>query len=139
MGTFGTGPFDSDGALDLLDDLAARPADSRADVLAALLGRPIADPDSIGREVFADEVVAAVAVVASGLAGRRAGEPWWDEVAGKAAAVLPIPDLIRLVPAATAVLAIVAEPWGRDWTSPDDAVAAEETARRLAEVLSAAG
>ncbi|MEU3647627.1 hypothetical protein AB0E59_29865 [Lentzea sp. NPDC034063] len=54
MGTFGTGPFDSGGALDLLDDLAARPADSRADVLAALLGRPIADPACVGRELFAD-------------------------------------------------------------------------------------
>jgi Domain of unknown function (DUF4259) len=33
MGTFGTGPFDSDGALDFLDGLAELPTGQRREVL----------------------------------------------------------------------------------------------------------
>ncbi|WP_185755362.1 DUF4259 domain-containing protein [Micromonospora sp. A202] len=38
MGTFGTGPFSSDGALDFLDELAERPPQQRAEALRQMLG-----------------------------------------------------------------------------------------------------
>lgn len=139
MGTFGVGPFDGDGAQDLLDDLAARPAEQRAGVLASLLGIPIADPASVGREVFADEVVAAVAVIAAGTSRVPADEPWWRGVSEESARAAPTTDLTRLAELAAAALPAVVESWGQGWTSPEDAVAADETVRRLAEVLRAAG
>ncbi|WP_204765627.1 hypothetical protein [Lentzea nigeriaca] len=57
----------------MLDSLAARPAEQRADVLGALLCRPGGDPGCLGSEVFADEVVAAVAVIVAGLPRVPAG------------------------------------------------------------------
>jgi alpha-glucosidase len=38
MGTFGTGPFSSDGAMDLLEELAGRPPEQRAGALERLFG-----------------------------------------------------------------------------------------------------
>jgi hypothetical protein len=137
VGTSGVGPFDSDGAQDLLDSLAARPAQQRAEVLGALLDQPIAGPGCVGSEVFADEVVAAVAVIAAGLPRVPAGEPWWHDVIEVARPAAPTTDLPRLVELASAALPIVAEPWGRGWVSEDDAAAAGETVRRLAEALRA--
>src|SRR5215472_7668459 len=69
MGTFGTGPFDNDGALDLLDELASQPADQRHERLERLLSRVQDRPDLLGWKFFPDEVVAAAATVAAGLAG----------------------------------------------------------------------
>ncbi|GGU52673.1 DUF4259 domain-containing protein [Lentzea flava] len=135
MGTFGAGPFDSDGAQDLLDSLAARPADQRGAVLAALLAQPVADPGCVGSEVFADEVVAAVAVIAAGLPQVAAGEPWWRDVIEAAGPAAPATDRPRLVELASAALPIVVEPWERGWVSEDDAMAARETVRRLSEAL----
>ncbi|MFS8101734.1 DUF4259 domain-containing protein [Lentzea alba] len=117
MGTFGVGPFDSDGAQDLLEDLASRAPQNRAEVLAALLRLPIADPESVGREVFADEVVAAVAVIVTG------------------SPEVPAAEVPRLAELAAAALPIVTESWGQGWTSPADAAAASDTVKRLSEAL----
>src|SRR5262249_57062457 len=61
MGTFGTGPFDNDGALDLLDELASQPADRRRGLLERLLFGVQDRPDLLGWKFFPDEVVAAAA------------------------------------------------------------------------------
>jgi hypothetical protein len=66
-----------------------------------------------------------------------ADEPWWNDVIEVAGPAAPTTDLSRLVEPASAALPIVAEPWGRGWVSEDDAVAARETVRRLAEALRA--
>jgi Domain of unknown function (DUF4259) len=69
MGTFGTGPFDNDGALDLLDELASQPAYQRREVLERIFFRVRDRPDLLGWKFFPDEVVAAAAAVAASLPG----------------------------------------------------------------------
>jgi Domain of unknown function (DUF4259) len=83
MGTFGTGPFDNDGALDLLVELAGQPADQRHEVLDRIFSRVRDRPDLLGRKIFPDEVVAAAAVVAASLPG---GEGIRQDLAYKAKA-----------------------------------------------------
>ncbi len=50
MGTFGTGPFSSDGALDLLDKLAGQSAGQRREVLEGIFlqVRDPSRPDGAG-------------------------------------------------------------------------------------------
>jgi hypothetical protein len=139
VGTFGVGPFGGDGEQDLLDALAARPAAQRADVLAALLALPIADPGCVGREVFADEVVAAAAAIAACLPRTAVDESWWRDVAEAAAPAAPSTDVPRLVELARAALPIIIDSWGEGWTSADDAIAAGDTVRRLSEALHVVG
>jgi len=67
MGTFGTGLFGSDGALDLLDELVDQPAVQRREALERVFSRLRDRPDLLGRKIFPDEIVAAAAVVAAGL------------------------------------------------------------------------
>src|SRR5262249_59158418 len=69
MGTFGTGPFGSDGALDLLDELTGQPADQRRETLGRIFSRVRGHPDLLWREFFPDEIVAAAAIVAASLPG----------------------------------------------------------------------
>ena len=76
MGTWGTGPFDSDMAEDVVDQLESLPA-RRIDVLTDRLERAAsAQPDEL-----LGEVLAAAAVVAANLpAGRDL--PWNDDYPG---------------------------------------------------------
>src|SRR5258708_37359146 len=69
MGTFGTGPFDSDGALDFLDGLAELHGGQRREVLERMFLVVRNEPEQLERTVFPDEVVAAAAVVAVSLPG----------------------------------------------------------------------
>ena len=68
MGTFGTGPFDSDDARDLVDQLADRPG-QRREVLDRLFFRVRDRPGLLDWEFSAGEVVAAAAIVAASLPG----------------------------------------------------------------------
>jgi hypothetical protein len=72
MGTFGTGPFGSDGALELLDELTGQPVGQRCEALERIFSWLRDRPDLLGRQIFADEIVAAAAVVA---AARLPGGP----------------------------------------------------------------
>jgi hypothetical protein len=63
-GTFGTGPFDSDDARDLVDQLADRPG-QRREVLDRLFFRVRDRPGLLDWEFSAGEVVAAAAIVAA--------------------------------------------------------------------------
>ncbi|MEW2330692.1 DUF4259 domain-containing protein [Micromonospora chersina] len=69
MGTFGTGPFSSDGALDFLEELAERPPEQHLDALRHMFTYVLANRDLLWREFFPDQVVAAVALVAAALPG----------------------------------------------------------------------
>src|SRR6266568_3807556 len=80
MGTFGTGPFSNDGALDLLDSLTGQPADQRREVLERIFFRVRDRPDLLGWKFFPDEIVAAAAVVAASLPG---GEGFRQDLAGQ--------------------------------------------------------
>lgn len=63
MGTWGTGPFSSDGALDLLDELAGQPASQRREALDRIFFGVRDRPGLLGRKFFPDQIVAAAAVV----------------------------------------------------------------------------
>lgn len=77
LGTFGTGPFGNDGALDFLDELAGQPAGEHREVLERMFFRVRSRPDLLGWKFFPDEVVAAAAVVAASLpGGEGSGRSW---------------------------------------------------------------
>lgn len=138
VGTFGTGPFSNDGALDLLDQLADQPADQRREVLERIFFRVRDSPELLGWKFFPDEIVAAVAVVAASLPG---GEGFRQDMAGQGYDV----DVILVsaldhelnVPALEALLFAAGRdgPWHEGWTDPETAAQARETTDQLAAIL----
>ncbi|SNT64863.1 protein of unknown function [Asanoa hainanensis] len=142
MGTFGTGPFSSDGARNFLEELAARPLAQRAAELERLLVRVREQPDLLGREFFPDEVVAAAAIVAATLPfGQQFAEDLERLVAND---LVPEPRLAaparELTKIARAALLFVAGPdgaWHRGWTTETNAAAARDTIAELSQVLAA--
>jgi len=138
MGTFGTGPFDNDGALDLLDSLKGRPADQRRDVLERIFSRVRDRPGLLGWKFFPDEIVAAAAVVAASLPG---GDAVRRDLADRGyeadQIVLPAPDG-ELNAAAAAALQLAAGrdgPWHEGWTDSEDAARARRTTDQLATIF----
>ena len=138
MGTFGTGPFGSDGALDLLDELADQPASQRPDVVGRIFVRVRDRPDLLGREFFPDRIVAAAAVVAAGLPG---GEDLRKDLADQGydvdAILVPAPDPELSGSALEALLVAAGRdgPWHDGWVDPEDAAQARRATDRLAAVL----
>jgi alpha-glucosidase len=142
MGTFGTGPFGSDGALDLLDELASQPADQRRAALQRLFSQVRDHPHLLGREFFPDEVVAAAAVVAAGLAGgediRRDLDHWAPEIS---ATLVQGPDAELTASALEALLVAAGPdgPWHHGWVDPGWAAEARQTTDRLEAILRRGG
>lgn len=138
MGTFGAGPFSSDGALDFLDELAGQPAGYRRELLQRVFGQARDRPDLLGRTFFADEVVAAAAVVAAGLPG---GEGIRQELTADgydvSTVLVPGPDPGLNAAALDALLIAAGQdgPWHDGWVNPQDAAQARQTADRLAAIL----
>jgi hypothetical protein len=138
MGTFGTGPFDNDGGLDLLDELADQPADQRREVLERIFFRVRERPDLLGWKVFPDEVVAAAAVVAASLPG---GEDIRQDLADKSydvdAVLLPAanPELNASALEALLLAAGRDGPWHEGWSDPEDAAQARHTTDHLAAIF----
>ncbi|MFI7221333.1 DUF4259 domain-containing protein [Micromonospora maritima] len=141
MGTFGTGPFSSDGALDFLDELAERPPRQRAEALRHMLGYVLTHRDLLGREYFPDQVVAAAALVAATLPGGEQLQHRLTQVSDEPSAVIlpePVPDL---APAALEALHFVARPggpWHQGWTTETDQAEAQRTIDGLTAILHAA-
>jgi hypothetical protein len=138
VGTFGTGPFGSDGALDLLDELAGQPAAQRREALERVFSRLRDRPDLLGRKIFPDEIVAAAAVVAASLPG---GEGIRKDLAGLGydpdTLLVPVPDPDLNHSALEALLAAAGRdgPWHDGWTNPQTAAEAKETTDRLTAIL----
>jgi hypothetical protein len=138
MGTFGTGPFDNDGALDLLVELAGQPADQRHEVLDRIFSRVRDRPDLLGQKVFPDEVVAAAAVVAASLPG---GEGIRQDLADHGydvdTVLLPATDPELDVSALEALLLAAGRdgPWHVGWTDPEDAAQARQTTDHIAAIF----
>jgi uncharacterized protein DUF4259 len=138
MGTFGTGPFSSDGALDLLDKLAGQSVGQRRELLEGIFLQVRDRPGLLGREFFPDEVVAAAAVVAAGMAG---GEDIQRDLAGQgygiSAVLVPGPDSALCAFALEALLAAAGRdgPWHDGWVDPETAAEARQTTGRLAAIL----
>ena len=139
MGTFGTGPFSNDGALDFLDELVDQPADKRREILERILHQVQDHPDLLGRKFFPDEVVAAAAVVAALLPG---GDGIQQELVSHgydANTLLPRTTDPELNSVALEALLFVAGrdgAWHEGWTDPEDAARARWTTDQLAAILS---
>ena len=138
MGTFGTGPFDSDGALDFLDGLAELHGGQRREVLERMLLVARNEPEQLERTVFPDEVVAAAAVVAASLAGGASVRQQLANTGYDADAIVVTEADHELAASALNALGRAAGrdgPWHHGWTSPDDAVRARQTTEQLAALL----
>lgn len=140
MGTFGTGAFSSDGALDLLEQLAERPTESRTAALEHMFAFVRDNPDLLWREFFPDEIVAAAAIIAASLPG---GEPFSErlkeladnDLAPDIRLPAPAPRLAR--PALEALLWAAGPngPWHQGWTTETTAAEAQHTSDTLLRVL----
>jgi Domain of unknown function (DUF4259) len=138
MGTFGTGPFDSDCALDFLDGLAELPTGQRREVLERMFLVVRNEPEQLERTVFPYEVVAAAAVVAASLAGGTSIRQKLANSGYDADAIVVTDADHKLAASALSALGRAAGrdgPWHHGWTSPDDAVRARQTTEQLAALL----
>ena len=131
MGTWGTGPFDSDMAEDFVDQLEDLSEVQRAAILESRLERATSgDPDEL-----LGEVLAAAAVVAANLSAGR-GLPWNEDYPG-ISEWLSESELGRLVPLAANALEMHFQSDGWYWRSwvdegeRSEANAACESIRRI--------
>ncbi|WP_436532888.1 DUF4259 domain-containing protein [Actinoplanes sp. HUAS TT8] len=137
MGTFGTGPFSSDGAMDFLGELAGHPPAERQAVLRSTFLLVKESPDLLWREFFPDEIVAAAAVVAAALPG---GQQFDEELArledrDLISDVRLVPPLRDLVGHTREALLSVADPWLQGWTTETADAEARDTFAALSQVL----
>jgi alpha-glucosidase len=142
MGTWGTGPFSSDGALDLLDELAGQPASQRREALERIFSGARNRPDLLGRKFFPDEIVAAAAVLAASLPGGEGPRQNLADHGYDVDALLvpaPDPELNHSALEALQVAAGPHGPWHDGWTGPQAAAQARQTTDRLAAILRRGG
>ncbi|GAA1763846.1 DUF4259 domain-containing protein [Luedemannella helvata] len=139
MGTWGTGPFGSDGALDLLDELAELEEDERLAELGRILSATSENPELLMSEVYPDEVVAAAALVAISLPGGASiggsqGEAVADELA---AAALSVPAFELAGQALMALNSVAGQGglWLSGWTDDEKLASATQTVTQLRVVL----
>ena len=140
MGTFGTGPFSSDGAMDLLDELAERPTRLRPDAVAHMLTYILDNRDLLGREFFPDEVVAAAAVVAAAMPGGEYLQRLLATAGHDPQNLIPPAPAPALAALAVEALLFVAGPdgpWHQGWTDQATRAEAQTTTDNLLAVLQA--
>jgi len=137
VGTFGTGPFSNDSALDLLDELADQPPGQRREALERIF--QVRDrPDLLWRKFLPDEIVAAAAIVAASLPG---GEDIRRDLAGQTydvdAVLVPPPDRELTTFALQALLFAAGPdgPWHDGWVNQQDAARARQTSDQLTAIL----
>jgi len=142
MGTFGTGPFSSDGALDLLEELGELPKAERRDELARRLSAVVEGSPAVMHGRYADEVVAAAALVAISLpGGDRILNAQPASVADELMGALLSDPAIELARPALAALESVAGSqgsWFRGWIDAERQTAAEQVIEDLRLVLEGA-
>ena len=138
VGIFGTGPFSSDGALDLLDELADQPPGQRREALEGIFLQVRNHPDLRWRAYLPDQIVAAAAIVAASLPG---GEDIRRDLADHAddvhAVLVPAPDhdLTALALHALLFAAGPDGPWHDGWVDPQTAAQARQTSDQLTAIL----
>ena len=136
MGTWGTGAFDNDDALDLLDTLRDQDTVSRRETLERILRKAEEHPENL--KFGPGEVVAAAAVVAAALpAGGAFLQDLTEHHYDAAAIVIPDSDP-ALVDAALAALLIAAGrdgAWHEGWVRAEAAQQARRTTDELASVF----
>ncbi len=138
MGTWGTGAFDSDDALDLIGDLTELDPGQRCEALGRIFRRVREHPDDINWTYGPGQVVAAAAVVAAGLPG---GETVLGEITRyghDAGAILLLALDPELSDAAFHALQAAAGgdgAWHDGWVTPEKAAEAKRTTDQLASVF----
>ncbi|MEU9829729.1 DUF4259 domain-containing protein [Micromonospora chersina] len=141
MGTFGTGPFRSDGALDFLEELAERPPEQHLDALRHMFTYVLANRDLLWRGFFPDQVVTAAALVAAALPG---GEHVQHRLADLSddtdIALLPTSALHLAAPALESLLFVAGPdgPWHQGWPTEADRLDGQRTVHDLTAILRAA-
>jgi hypothetical protein len=139
VGTFGTGPFSTDGVLDLLDELGEMSEAERLGELDRLLSALNRNADSLMRDVYPDEIVAVAALVAISLPGGDLILNALDEVVADEvnAATLSSPavDLVRPALSALDVVAGSNGLWLKGWVDEERRANAERTAAEVRAVL----
>lgn len=124
MGTWGSGPFDTDAAQDLLEQLEEVAASERRAELERLFGQGEPGPD---------EVLAGAALVAAILPG-GVDLPWAPEVAG----LLPEQSAEQLRGLALDALDVALAPgnwWWKSWVDRDDQARMRSTVDRVRVIL----
>ncbi|MEQ0560484.1 DUF4259 domain-containing protein [Amycolatopsis sp. NEAU-NG30] len=138
MGTWGDGPFGSDAAQDLLEQLEESTLADRRAELMRILGAAVNRID--GEEVLPDEILAGVAVVVANLPA-GAELPWNEEVSGLVD-WLPEADAGQLRDSALEALETAFSPgnqWWESWVDQGDRARMQSVIDRMRVVLDAAG
>ncbi|MFU8854905.1 DUF4259 domain-containing protein [Micromonospora sp. SL1-18] len=138
MGTFGTGPFSSDGALDFLEELAERPPEQHLDALRHMFTYVLANRGLLWREFFPDQVVAAAALVAAALPGGEHLQHRLAELSDETdMAMLPASASDLAAPALEALLFVAGPdgPWHQGWTTEANRLDAQRTIDELIAIL----
>jgi alpha-glucosidase len=138
MGTFGTGPFDNDGALDLLDQLVDQPAGQRRVILEQIFFQVRDRPDLLGWRFFPDTILAAAAVVVASLPGGEHVREDLADLGYAPEAILVLSPDHELTALAWDALLLVAGPdgpWHDGWADPQAAAEARRTTHQLAAVF----
>lgn len=139
MGTWGTGAFDNDLALDLLDTLTGQDAAQRRQELELVFRTAGEHPQDLDRVLGPGEVVAAAAIVAAGLEPGEAIAAEITERGYQPTAVLIPGSDPALADAALAALLIATGrdgTWHRGWADAGTALQARRTTDQLASILS---
>jgi Domain of unknown function (DUF4259) len=138
MGTFGTGPFGNDGALDLLDELTGQPASQRRVTLERIFFQVRDRPNLLGWKFFPDEIVAAAAVLAASLPGGASIRQDLSDQGYSADAIEVLPPDPELSHSALEALQVAAGrdgPWHDGWADPKTAAQARQTTDQIAAIL----
>ncbi|MGC5017574.1 DUF4259 domain-containing protein [Micromonospora sp. DT47] len=115
MGTWGEGPFDSDGAEDFLDSLEELTPEARLVVVSRLLRSAAVPLSEWPRDLGDIEVIAAAAVLAVNVAGNDPFDAEQDVTHW-----LPKPlrsELLTLALRALEEATTPGSPWSRSWTT----------------------
>ncbi|MEH1030829.1 DUF4259 domain-containing protein [Micromonospora profundi] len=133
MGTWGEGPFDSDGAADFLDSLEELTPEARLVVVSRLLrsaGVPLSEWPC---DLWDTEIIAAAAVLAVNVSG---DDPFDAEQDVTEWLPKPLPaELQSLGLRALDEATALGGPWARSWTTDQSRAAALGAVARIREVL----
>ncbi|GIH07547.1 hypothetical protein Rhe02_56140 [Rhizocola hellebori] len=135
MGTWGPGPFDSDGARDLIDFMAQRSPDERRHAFHGIFADAmrLSDDDV---DLHPSDVIAAVALIAMSVPGgpEQLGEIATEKAAAGIVAGLD-PQLATEALVALAAMSVPGNDWYDTWIEDDPEGEAAQSAQAVTEVL----
>jgi hypothetical protein len=136
MGTWGEGPFDSDGAEDFLESLEELTPDARLVVVSRLLRSAAVPLSEWPRDLWDTEVIAAAAVLAVSVSG---DDPFDAEQDVTEWLPKPLPaELLSLGLRAIDQATALGGPWMQSWTTDHSRADALGAIARIRDVLASA-